>query len=422
MYVPEQDRFLAYVDALSLADAAHSDMEPSPSQQSEEDQVGWARKLKSGEWSGRYRDEHGDQKSTVKSYPRERDAIAAALIAERSIREGQWVDPTASKQTFGTYALEIMAARVRIAPSTRDRDDRYMRRHVLPTFGSAKLIDISRRDIQKWIGHLENKGLKSRTIKECRRLLSMVLAEAVEDELISKNPCHKVEIPRPDDSERRYLTEPEVEILAAALPPRFALSALLAVYAGGLRWGEIFGLQRRHVDLTEKTIRIEGTLQRVRGVTNFVTTPKTKAARRTVELDDWLVDMLAEHLDGHDHDFVFPSRNGGPTNYSHFRQRVWNPAVERAGLAPLTFHELRHTAAALMVRHGANQLELMRFLGHRDSSTTFNSYGHLYPGMIEATRGRMSAARSLAQSAARSAESAVNARVGRPGLDPKNVA
>jgi elongation factor P--beta-lysine ligase len=72
--------------------------------------------------------------------------------------------------------------------------------HVTPTFANSKLVDITRRDIQKWMKQLD---LKPRTKKEVRRLLKMVLAEAVGDELIHKNPCHKIEIPRPDDAERR---------------------------------------------------------------------------------------------------------------------------------------------------------------------------------------------------------------------------
>lgn len=371
-------------------------MEPSPNQQSEEDQVGWARQLKNGNWSGRYRDANGDQK-VITSYPTEADAIAAALLQERAIREATWTDPTRGKQTFGSYATEIMAGRASIAPSTRERDDRYMRLHIMPTFANSKLVDITRRDIQKWMAQLD---MMPRTKKECRRLLSMVLAEAVDDGLIHKNSCHKIEIPRPDDAERRYLTERQVEILAASLTPRFRPCAFLSVYGGGLRWGEVFGLQRRHINVTEKTLRVDGTLQRVGGINRYVAMPKTEAGRRTVELDPWLLDMVVDHLQTHEHEFLFPSRTGGPTSYSNFRQRHWNPAVARAGLAPLTFHALRHTAAALMHRLGATDLELMRFLGHRDITTTRNVYGHLFTQTTDATRTRMSAARAAAAQSA----------------------
>jgi integrase len=63
---------------------------------------------------------------------------------------------------------------------------------------------------------------------------------------------------------------------------------------------------------------------------------------------------------------------------------VWVPAVESAGLAPLKFHELRHTAAAFMISDGADPLQIKRRMGHADIRTTYNLYGHLFPDREEA--------------------------------------
>jgi integrase len=78
-------------------------------------------------------------------------------------------------------------------------------------------------------------------------------------------------------------------------------------------------------------------------------------------------------------EWVFPSPHGGFLRYDNFRDRVWVPAVEAAGLAPPTFHELRHTAAAFMINDGADPLQVKRRIGHEDVRTTFNLYGHLFP-------------------------------------------
>jgi integrase len=62
---------------------------------------------------------------------------------------------------------------------------------------------------------------------------------------------------------------------------------------------------------------------------------------------------------------------------------VWQPAVVAAGLAPLTFHQLRHTAAAFMINDGADPLQMRRRMGHKDIRTTFGTYGHLFPDREE---------------------------------------
>jgi integrase len=101
---------------------------------------------------------------------------------------------------------------------------------------------------------------------------------------------------------------------------------------------------------------------------------------RTIPLPKPLVHVLRAHLeDAPASDFVFPARQGGHLRYDNFRTRVWDKAVVQAGLEGLTFHELRHTCAALLIRHGADVLFVSRFLGHTDVRTTLNVYGHLFP-------------------------------------------
>jgi hypothetical protein len=75
---------------------------------------------------------------------------------------------------------------------------------------------------------------------------------------------------------------------------------------------------------------------------------------------------------------VFSAPKGGFLRYDNFRTRVWTPAVERAGLAPLTFHCLRHTAAAFMIDDGADPLQLQRRMGHQDIRPNLDTYGHLF--------------------------------------------
>jgi integrase len=108
--------------------------------------------------------------------------------------------------------------------------------------------------------------------------------------------------------------------------------------------------------------------------------PKSEAGVRPLRLDPALVAMFSEHLarrglTGADSDaLVFVARRGGPLNYSHWRQRVWNEACDRAGLAGLTFHDLRRCNGTAMVADGVDLKTAQTRLGHSDPRLTLAVY------------------------------------------------
>ena len=74
-----------------------------------------------------------------------------------------------------------------------------------------------------------------------------------------------------------------------------------------------------------------------------------------------------------------------------FRSKVWLPAVEKAGLAPLRFHDLRHSCASFLIAQGAHPKEIQARLGHSSITTTLNVYGHLFPSLDERLAERLDA-------------------------------
>ena len=124
-------------------------------------------------------------------------------------------------------------------------------------------------------------------------------------------------------------------------------------------------------------------------------TPKTKTSRRDVPLPAQLVEPLAELTAPYATDkeaFVFRSPDGGALRHGNFYNRHYRPAVVRlvesgsfpSELEPLRFHDLRHTAAAMMINlAGADPYNIMRRLGHSSISVTFDTYGHLFPDRQE---------------------------------------
>lgn len=108
--------------------------------------------------------------------------------------------------------------------------------------------------------------------------------------------------------------------------------------------------------------------------------PKSDAGVRTLRMPVSLAEMFARHLVDHGVTgtdptaLVFLAQRGGPLNYSHWRQRVWVPACERAGLAGLTFHDLRRPNATAMVADGVDLKTAQTRFGHSDPQLTLAIY------------------------------------------------
>jgi len=150
-----------------------------------------------------------------------------------------------------------------------------------------------------------------------------------------------------------------------------------------MRWGEMVALRRSRIHVLRRRIEIaESATELGSGLAWGV--PKTHE-RRVVTMPAFLAERFAERLGAiRDDDLVFVALKGGPLRSSAFRQRVWVPAVEAAGLERLRIHDLRGTAASLMISSGANIKAVQRQLGHASAAMTLDLYGHLYEDDLDA--------------------------------------
>jgi integrase len=233
------------------------------------------------------------------------------------------------------------------------------------------------------VNHLVAKGLSPNTIRSSYAIFTGVMraaavARMVPDHLVTRGV---VSLPAIERKRERFLTEQEVERLLTHLPDHYRLAVRTAAYTG-CRWQEIAGLKRCFLDVGRGRLHVRGVFERVGGKIAYREHPKTDAGRRTISLPPFLVRMLGDHLTDAESEWVFTAPEGGVLREGNFR-RVWNRAVSEAELSPLTFHDLRHTHAAWLIRDGVQPLALQRRLGHRDIRTTMNIYGHLFPNFEE---------------------------------------
>lgn len=358
---------------------------------------GKRRRIEPGIWrnaSGSYMVRYYDpqERERAKNFLKLSDARNFKADVRISKHRGEFIDPRNPKTTFGTWAEKYLEQKLALRPRTRDRYESALRLHLLPTFGDMPLGAITAEDVQSWVVRLtrteyeEGKTYGPESIRGYYDLFAAIMKLAVERGLIARSPCRGIELPSVHRGEQRYLTEGEVERLVVALEPRFKVLAYTSAYLG-LRWQEIAGLRRHNLDMRPgrlASLRVVSTIERANGRYQQVEYAKSKAARRTLKMPDFLREFLAWHLKVfHSDEWVFPSPKGGFLRYDNFRSRIWVPAVDEARLAPLTFHELRHTAAAFMINDGADPLQVKRRMGHEDIRTTFDTYGHLFPDREE---------------------------------------
>ncbi|WP_404433134.1 tyrosine-type recombinase/integrase [Microbacterium lacus] len=197
-------------------------------------------------------------------------------------------------------------------------------------------------------------------------VLRAILNTAVQDGLLVTNPCQLAGAGVQRPRERRPASPAEVAQLAALMPADFAAAVTLAAWSS-LRYGELFALARRNVDLEAQTLRVERALIAVPGQPIQYGPTKTRKSRRTVHLPAFVVAILAAHLEAHvpaDPDaLLFRMPDGAPitTARTSALMRRARKVIDRPDL---TWHDLRHTGATLAYKTGASVPEVQARLGH----------------------------------------------------------
>ncbi len=276
------------------------------------------------------------------------------------------MDPTGGRTLLSDWVDEWWATTTNLRPSTRARDESYIRNYVLPRFGTAQLGRITQLDVRAWVADLDGQGLAPATVVKAYQILDA----AVDGGLIPASPCHRVPLPRIERQEMRFLTPEEIGRLAGTIDPRYQAFVLLKAY-GGLRLSEMAGPRRGRVDTMRNTVRVVEQAVEVKGHMYFGP-PKTNAGRRTVPLPRQvgaeLVEHIARYSEPTETGLVFPGSGGGPLRAGSWRQRFWRPATIGAGATP---NEVAGRA------------------GHTSVSVVLDRYRHPFPAEIERTTAQL---------------------------------
>ena len=319
----------------------------------------------------------------TKTFRTNREAVRFARTVEVDKSQGGFADPRLARIKLEEYATTWLAERPNLREHTRDLYGLQLRLHILRRMGdielgATELGQLSPSLVRAWHSRLSTE-LRPNSAAKCYRLLRTILSTAVADGLIAQNPCKIDGAGVERTAERPVATVAQVWDLAKKVPDRYRCLILLAGFVG-LRRGELLGLERRHVDLPHRTLRIEQQQMEFADGRLVLRPPKTTAGIRTIALPEFLVSELKAHIarfagpgiEGR----VFTGERGGPLRNKAVRHN-WCQARDRVDLPQgFRFHDLRHTANTLAATTGASTRELMHRLGHASSVAALR-YQHL---------------------------------------------
>jgi len=288
----------------------------------------------------------------------------------------------------------LPARQDRLRPTTAFRYEQMIDRYVLPHIGRVPLRSLTIRHLEDLYAHLRRTGghdsrpLAPKTVLNVHQILRTALGDAERAGLVQRNvarlmdpPCHGVA------PEQRCWNEHQLRrFLDIALTHRLGPAIWLAAMTG-MRRGEVIGLRWPDIDFDASTLSIRRSVS-CTGYQVHTTPTKTRTSRRAIDLDprtvtvlrDWQHRQLAE-LGTHTVDGSVFTRPDGHPVHPHAMSQTVARLQRAAGVPAIRLHDLRHTHATLMLKHGVPLKVVSERLGHSTPAFTMAVYQHVLPGM-----------------------------------------
>ncbi len=309
---------------------------------------------------------------------------------------------TARRQTVGqflTHWLEDVhkpAVRVR----TYVRYEMQLRRHILPALGGMQLAKLTVQHVQKFYAQMLQKGLSPQSVRLLHAMLHKAFDYAVHVDLLPRNICDHVSLPRIEKRETRALSlEQALRLLETARGHRMEALFVLALVTG-MRRGEIVALKWSDVNLTEGVISVQRSLVELKGGI-IESKPKSSRGYRSIILPPFALEALKKHrerqqlmrreaLQWQENDYVFCTSHGTPFAAANLRT-AFKALLAKAELPDIRFHDLRHSVATLLLELGTHPKIVQELLGHENIGMTMDIYSHVMPTMQKEAMARLDA-------------------------------
>ncbi len=294
----------------------------------------------------------------------------------------------------------LIVVKTSVRPNTLDQYSQIAQHHIKPSLGNILLRDLTPHQVQMLYTSKLEEGTSPRTTRLIHSVLHAALNHALKLGLVIRNVSDAVTLPKVPRKEMKTLDDYQVrQLIQATESPQMEVLFWVAVTTG-LRQGEILGLKWSDLDWQSKRLHIQRQVQRIKGKGLVFCEPKSASGRRMIVLGQSTIEKLREYKRDQettrihvgskwkDNDLIFPSPYGEPLD-STIVVKAYKRSLKAAGLPEIRFHDLRHTAATLMLQQGINPKIVQERLGHSDISLTLNTYSHVLPNMQEVAAEKM---------------------------------
>ncbi len=288
------------------------------------------------------------------------------------------------KQFLEQWLEEVHKPSIRIGTYKGYRG--YLDKHILPALGRIPIQKLTPQHVQAFYTRKQQEGLSAKSINNIHGMLHKALDHAVRWGLVPRNVCDAVSLPKQTRHEMQAR-----QLLVAARGHSLEGLLTLAVTTG-MRSGELLALKWQDINFDTGSLHIRRSMGYISRKDYLEFEPKTAKGRRKIVLPPFVCEALKQHhtrqLEEHlkagtrwqDHDLVFCNIYGGYLDPAHLRQR-FDKLLKDEGLPDVRIHDLRHSAATILLGMGVPAKVVQEILGHSQISMTMDIYSHVLPDM-----------------------------------------
>lgn len=249
-------------------------------------------------------------------------------------------------------------------------------------FGGKNVMEITRDDIIEFINTEISKGYAGSTIYSIFKGVKSTFEWLLNNGYIDDNPCYKIPLPKKNYKEINPFTVEEIQKILAISMPDWVRLAIEIAWRTGMRKGEIFALKWNDIDFKKGFIQIRRT-QSIYGGKMEIKEPKTKASKRSIMIDEYLMNLLLDNRKISSSEYVFSTSKGTIKIPHDLSCKRFQTVCKKAGVPKRRFHDLRHTHATILLSEGVHPKIVQERLGHSNIKVTMDIYSHLIPGIQE---------------------------------------
>ena len=310
------------------------------------------------------------------SFERRTDAKRWEADQLAKLASGSWIDPARGRVTFAALAEEWQASRQHLAVRSQETTRFLLDSYVLPVIGRLPIGAISATDVERVLTAMTSRGLATATRRRALSVVRLVLDYGVRDRRLTTNVARVIPLPRGSTKrEPHWLRADQLGQLADAMPP-LCRPAVLFLGLSGLRFSEMAALRVDDVIETPHGLGVRvhrAAPQSSRTSAAVIGSTKTHQTRTVpvpAAVEGYVLGRVASARPG---EYLFPSPTGAIWTNTNFRVRShWTQATAAVGLAGTTIHDLRHTAASLLIAAGADVKAVQMILGHATATMTMD--------------------------------------------------